>query len=278
MSDNILKLLGLHAQTTSQRTRYYGVYSAIVTNIKHESATATEPKGYRLKLKFPWLDDTVETYWGRQATFMGGANRGAFWMPEVDDEVLVAFEHGDFRFPVVIGQLWNGKDKYPEKLTITPKNKTLKIPLADQPTSGAKNDYRFIHSRQGHVLLFSDEDGKMRIVLRTNKSNEIVLEDTDGEEKIQIYDSKNENYVELDTVKKKITMESKTGEIIIKAFATITLDCKDLVTKSSKTTLQKSGKSYTIDSGTTMLIKSAQAMDIKAGGTMTLKAPMIKLN
>jgi len=206
---------------------------------------------------------------------MGGAGRGAFFMPEVNDEVLVAFEHGDLRFPVVIGMLWNGKDKFPQKLTITPKNKVIKIPIKDQD---GKNDYRFFHSREGHVLLFCDEKGKLKISLRTQKSNEIVLDDTDGEEKIQVYDSKNENYIELHTVKKTITMESKTGQIMIKAFATITLDCKDLVTLSSKTTFQKAGTTFTQKSGTSMLIQAGAAMDIKAGGTMTEKAPLIKLN
>ena len=277
MSDNILKLLGIHAQTTSQRTRYYGVYPAVVTNIMHDQPKAQieESKGYRLKVKFPWLNEKDESYWARQSSFMAGPDRGAFWMPEVDDEVLVAFEHGDFRFPVIIGMLWNGKDKYPQKLTITPTNQVIPIPIKDQD---GKNDYRFIHSREKHILLFVDEAGKLKIVLRTQKTNEIVLDDTDGEEKIQIYDKDNDNYIELHTVKKKITMETKTGEILIKALATITLDCKDLVTLSGKTTLQKAGTSFTQKAGTTMLLQSGSTMDLKAGGTMTLKAPLIKLN
>ncbi len=275
--DSILKTLGLHAQTTSSRSRYYGVYPAVVTNIVHDQPKAQieEAKGYRLKVKFPWLDDKIETYWARQSTFMSGPDRGAFFMPEVDDEVLVAFEHGDFRHPVVIGGVWNGQDKYPQKLTITPKNLVIPIPIKDQD---GKNDYRFIHSREKHILLFVDEAGKLKIVLRTQKSNEIVLDDTDGEEKIQIYDKDNDNYIELHTVEKKITMETKTGEILIKAFATITLDCKDLVTKSSATTLQDAGTSFTQKSGTTMLLDSGSTMDLKAGGTLTEKAPLIKLN
>lgn len=277
MSDNILKLLGLHAQTTSQRTRFYGVYTAVVTNIQHDQPKAAieETKGYRLKVKFPWLNETDESYWARQSSFMAGADRGAFWMPEVDDEVLVAFEHGDFRFPIIIGMMWNGKDKYPQDLTITPDNQTIKIPIKDQQ---GKNDYRFIHSREKHVLLFVDEAGKLKIVLRTNKSNEIVLDDTDGEEKIQIYDKDNDNYIQLDTVNKKITMESKTGEILIKALATITLDCKDLITKSGKTTKQEAGTTFDQKSGTAMKMESGTTMNMEAGGTMTEKAPLIKLN
>ncbi len=277
MSDSLLKLLGLHGQTSSERTRYYGVYPAIVTNITHDKPKAQieETKGYRLKVKFPWLNEKDESFWARQGALMAGADRGAFFMPEVDDEVLVAFEHGDFRFPVIIAMLWNGKDKYPQKLTITPKNQVVDIPIKAQD---GKNDFRFIHSREKHILVFVDKAKELKIVLRTQKSNEIVLDDTDGEEKIQIYDKDNDNYIEIHTVKKKITMESKTGEILIKAFATITLECKDLVTKSSKSTKMDAGTTWDQKSGQAMTIKAGATMDVKAGATMTHKAPLIKLN
>ena len=67
----------------------------------------------RVKLHFPWQDDGHETDWVRIATMMAGGGRGSMFMPEVDDEVLVAFEHGDPRFPYVIGFLWNGQDLPP---------------------------------------------------------------------------------------------------------------------------------------------------------------------
>lgn len=67
----------------------------------------------RVKLHFPWQDDGHETDWVRIATMMAGGGRGSMFMPEVNDEVLVAFEHGDPRFPYVIGFLWNGQDLPP---------------------------------------------------------------------------------------------------------------------------------------------------------------------
>src|SRR6188768_1210682 len=51
--------------------------------------------------------------WARVATMMAGQNRGTFFLPEVGDEVLVAFERGDLRMPYVIGALWNSKDRPP---------------------------------------------------------------------------------------------------------------------------------------------------------------------
>ena len=63
-----------------------------------------------VKVNFPWLDPQHETDWIRIATMMSGGNAGSFFMPNVQDEVLVAFEHGDTRFPYVVGFLWNGQD------------------------------------------------------------------------------------------------------------------------------------------------------------------------
>jgi uncharacterized protein involved in type VI secretion and phage assembly len=79
------------------------VVTALVTNV--------EPG--RIKASYRWLDDQHETDWMRIATMMGGANRGSFMMPKVNDEALVAFDHGDTRFPYVVGFLWNGKDQPP---------------------------------------------------------------------------------------------------------------------------------------------------------------------
>jgi uncharacterized protein involved in type VI secretion and phage assembly len=84
-----------------------GVVVGLVTNV------ADPLKQNRVKLHFPWIGDGQETDWIRIATMMAGGGRGAMFMPEVNDEVLVAFEHGDFRFPYVVGFLWNGQDDPP---------------------------------------------------------------------------------------------------------------------------------------------------------------------
>src|SRR2546425_1196520 len=86
---------------------FYGVYPAIVTDLN-------DPGGQgRVKLRLPWSPDpSGATYevWARMATLMAGANRGTWFIPDVKDEVLVAFEAGNPRRPYVVGALWNGKD------------------------------------------------------------------------------------------------------------------------------------------------------------------------
>ena len=121
-------------QTRSEQdnNKIYGVVVGIVTN-------NNDPEGLgRVKLSFPWRDCEQESYWARIATMMAGNERGTYFLPEVEDEVLVAFERGDINEPYVIGMLWNGKDKPPGD------------------NSDGKNNVKKIKTKNGHELVFSD--------------------------------------------------------------------------------------------------------------------------
>ncbi len=83
-----------------------GIVTGSVTKIDEEIPG-------RIKVRFNAHEETHETDWIRIATTMGGKNRGTFFMPELDDEVVVGFERGDVRFPYVLGFLWNGPDTTP---------------------------------------------------------------------------------------------------------------------------------------------------------------------
>ena len=138
-------------------SRFYGVAFAIVTNNKDPDGMA------RVKVKLPWMADDAETDWARVVTPMAGGGRGVFFLPEVDDEVLVAFEHGNPETPYVIGSLWNGKDKPPE-------------------TNGdGKNDVRVIRSRSGHVVRLTDKKGEESIeIVDKSTKNSIVISTKDN--------------------------------------------------------------------------------------------------
>ncbi|HEY2960094.1 MAG TPA: phage baseplate assembly protein V [Actinomycetota bacterium] len=132
--------------------RFNGVAVAIVTNNK-------DPDGLgRVKVSLPWLGERVESDWTRVVTPVAGAGRGLYWLPEVDDEVLVAFEHGRPDSPYVLGGLWNGKDKPPES------------------NQDGKNNVRALKTRSGHLIRLTDTDGdeKIEIVDKTGK-NSIVI-------------------------------------------------------------------------------------------------------
>jgi len=78
----------------------------------------SDPEGWgRVKVKYPWQEDNIVSHWARMATPMAGNGRGIEFLPEVNDEVVVAFEHGDMHRPFVLGALWNGVDAPPEPAT-----------------------------------------------------------------------------------------------------------------------------------------------------------------
>src|ERR671927_452964 len=88
-------------------SRVYGVISARVTDVD-------DPEGLgRVKVEFPWMEGKNETYYAPIATLMAGGDRGSFYMPEVGDEALVAFDQGDVNHPYIVGFLWNGAEKPP---------------------------------------------------------------------------------------------------------------------------------------------------------------------
>ena len=139
-----------------------GVAVAIVRQNKDDSGQG------RVKVSFPWHSQPRESYWARVAMPMAGKTRGVYFIPEVEDEVLVAFERGDLRFPYIVGSLWNGVDKSP------------------QSNTDGNNDVRQIRSRKGHKLTFNDgKKGLVQLELDDGKKitiddDGIVIDDGDG--------------------------------------------------------------------------------------------------
>ena len=166
-------LLGLAsaAAAGASAAQFAGVVIGIVTDDADPEALG------RVKLRFPWLADEFETDWARVVMLGAGPDRGAVFVPEVNDEVLVAFEHGEFRAPFVIGGLWNGQDKPPE-----------------HDTSGGLQE-RSIVSRLGNKVVLIDKDGSAGVRLVTaggqcevfldDGSNEVVIKSGGGKVTIE---------------------------------------------------------------------------------------------
>src|SRR5471030_2814294 len=76
-----------------------GVHTAIVV----ENKDGGDNPGFRVKVKFMWMQDQDTTFWARIALPMAGKDRGAFLIPEIDDQLLCVFEHGDVDRPIIIG-------------------------------------------------------------------------------------------------------------------------------------------------------------------------------
>lgn len=133
--------------------RFFGVMVGLVTDNQDPEKLG------RVRVRFPWLSDDDASHWARVAAPMAGKGRGLFLLPEVDDEVLVAFEHGRPESAYVLGALWNGKD--------TP------------PTSNddGKNNLRVLRSRAGHEVVLDDTDGEEQVIVRDGSGKDSVVID-----------------------------------------------------------------------------------------------------
>ena len=133
-----------------------GVVVGLVTAVGDGKSAESGDIG-QVKVHFPWLDENHETDWVRIGTMMSGGGAGSFFMPNVQDEVLVAFQHGDTRFPYVIGFLWNGQDLPPAK--------------------DARD--RILMSKNGHMVRFLDSTpangGKGALVIEDANGNRISM-------------------------------------------------------------------------------------------------------
>ena len=218
--------------------RIEGIVLGIVTNNQDPERVG------RVKIKFPWLTDSDESYWAKVATLMAGKDRGAFFLPEVGDEVLVAFDHGDINYPYVIGALWNGVDTPPET------------------NADGKNNIRKIKSRSGHEIIFDDNDEqkKEKIVIHTKAGHTIILDDSAGEEKIEIKDKTGNNSIMIDSVQNAITISSQM-KLSIKA--------QDIEIES--------GGMMSIKAQI-MKIESGGMMNIKSGAILNIQGTLVKIN
>lgn len=220
-------------RSTATDRRIPGVAVAVVTNIK-------DPQGEgRIKVKYPWRDVEDESDWARMITFMAGNEMGGYFLPEVGDEVLVAFENGDIDHPIILGALWSGNMKPPES------------------NSDGKNNLRLIKSRSGHKVILNDENGK---------------------ETIEIIDKSEKNKIVIDTAKNTITIQTDKDIELKAPQGKISLDAQELELKSSANTKIQAGANMEIKASANNKVEGGANMDVKAGAILTVQGSLVKIN
>ena len=119
----------------------------------------TQVQPGQVKVNYPWLDEQHESDWIRIATAMGGKGRGTFFMPELHDEVLLAFDQGDPRLPDVVGFMWNGQDTPPGQdvrdRRITSRN-GHSVRFLDATPSGGSLGALVIADAHGNTIVMSN--------------------------------------------------------------------------------------------------------------------------
>ncbi len=215
-----------------------GVVIGIVTNNKDPDEMGC------VRVKFPWLSEDDESAWARIASPMAGGGRGMLYLPEVDDEVLVAFEHGDIHRPFIVGSLWNGRDHLP-------------INASDAVGGDGKVNKRVIKSRSGHTITLDDSAG----------GEEITIVDKTGSNKIVFHSPDNSLQIKIQ------------GDLTIEAGGKITLKANTGVEMDSQTDFKISGQTGVDVSSQTELKLSGQASaELSSSGEASLKGSLVNIN
>jgi phage protein D len=244
-------------QTGGFRSKILGAAVGIVTDNNDPDKLG------RVKVKYPWLTEDHTSHWARLAAPMAGNNRGFLYVPEVDDEVLVAFEHGDVSRPYVLGALWNGKDRPP-----------VGVGNGNQDyIEGGKVYRRTIRSRVGNVLEMNDEHpdfGTAIIVMTPNgqrvrvsdKFNNVLLKTAKG------------HVVVLDDDADEISIQDRTGnnKIVIH-----TGDNSIEVTCGGAINLSAGGK-VTIEGQQGVEITSPMQVKVEGTAGVDVKGAIVKIN
>jgi uncharacterized protein involved in type VI secretion and phage assembly len=144
-----------------------GVVTGIVKSLDDPSGQG------RIELEFRGLPDNQESGWAPVAVPLAGKSRGMYFMPELEDEVLVAFERGDFDHPYIVGYLWNGVDTPPET---DPENRIILTPGSHTLRFEDKNQKIILQSKGQHEIVI--DDSANTLTLQTKGGQSIVLDDT----------------------------------------------------------------------------------------------------
>jgi uncharacterized protein involved in type VI secretion and phage assembly len=217
-----------------------GVVPALVSNLDDPDKLG------RMKVTFPWAGENAESPWARVAMPGAGNKRGLVVLPEVGDEVLVAFDHGDARLPFVVGGLYNGKDELPAEVV-----------------AGGEVVIRTVVSRNGHTIELHDKDdtitvatgdGKHKLVL-DQKNNKVVLE-TAGDVEV-----KSDAAVTV-TAQQDLKFESNAA-IELKAVRGIKVDA---------------GGGNFEAKGVSSKVEGSASVELSSSGTTTVRGSIVSIN
>lgn len=202
------------------------------------------------------------TGWMRVMSLSAGSKKGFYFLPDVGDEVIIAFINNDINNPCVIGSLWND-DTYPESSVLE------------------KNNIKRIITKSGIQILLDEDEKKDSVKINTPKGLTVMIKDET--ETIEIKDGKDKNTITIDAKNSKISiksekalsLESKTIEL--KASDSVSIEGNS-VTITGKNNVTVEGKSKLAANGTQVEIKAKGTLDVQSSGIATIKGSIVKIN
>ncbi len=206
------------------------------------------------------------TGWIPVLSIYAGNEYGAYALPEVGDEVILAFSLGDRNCPVVLGSVWSRKNNLPNE------------------TAVEKNTVKKLRTKGGCEICFSEESGKETITVQTPKNLKILIEDEN--ETIKIGDQGGKNGVQIDIKNGLLTLlAEKKMELKVGGKAMVTLDGNAGAAKIAAGKISGNGdqslelKSQTVKvEGSSTQIKGSGTLKLEAGGNAQLKGAVVQIN
>jgi len=221
-----------------------GLQTGIVTDLE-------DPDGQnRIRVRMPVIDNNEDGVWSRIATLDAGNNRGTFFRPEIDDEVIVGFMNNDPRNPVVLGML-NSSAK-PSPLTASNQN----------------NEKGYV-SRSGMKMIFNDDEKSLQI--ETPAGKKITINENQNIIKIE---DENGNSLSMDPF--SVNIESG-ADISLKATGNLTIEAVN-ITLSPSSSFAMSAGGVSMNAGSGNLSISAPTVDIEGSGTTNIKGGIVMIN
>lgn len=217
-----------------------GVVTGVVTNV------ADPDNQGKVKVKYATQGSTVESPWARVVTIGAGKGRGLEFQPEVNDEVLVAFEQGDTRRPLVLGGLFSTKNTLPT----SPKAGNV---------DGSNIAYRRITSRLGHVIELADGT--------SDDAKYVLVQLAGGEHKLRIGADK----TDLTVANKPLTITNGGAKIVFSDSGDVTIEGKTITLKADTTIDIQAGSKATVKGTQEVDVQGAQ-VQVKADATATVQA------
>lgn len=235
----------------------------------------------RVKVKFPSINETDASDWAALVSPMGGKGRGIYFIPEINDEVLCAFEHGDIRRPYVLGGLWNGVD--------TP------IEGNDVATSNGQVNHRIIKTRIGHTILLDDTDGTGSMTMTTCDGHVLTLDDKDKKIEAKTtsghtvtLDDQNGKIVIVDkTTNNKMTINSNDNSIAVECVGDFKVTAQGQVSITGQQGIQmttpmqlkaSADAGMNLSTNAQMSLKAEAQMSIEATGPTSVKGAIVQIN
>ncbi len=256
--------------------RVQGVVTALVTNLDDKDDLG------RVKVKYPWLPKNggveIESDWIRVSAPMAGAERGFQFLPEVSDEVLVAFEHGDIHRPYLIGAVWSSTDK-------PPKGKSVYL-------DDGKIIQHVLVTRSGHGIVLGDKEGEELISVTTKSGHKVILDDKSGSEKITICDKTGKNEMVIDSKSNSMTINvegdfsvTAKGKINLKSTGDTTVEATgNGKFKGMQLTLEGTSKSemkapqVAVKADAQVEVSGNAGATLKSGAMTQIQGSLVKIN